>query len=99
MTRKSKGASHTTNAASAGLLTTHVASGQTNLEEVDSESSMPCSLPDDVANQYAQYVNHLSLSMLLVPICFAVLTQLELFQILLLLQLLQRKLFVCESSC
>ena len=64
MTRMNKGASYTTttSTALAGLSAAHVSSGQTNLEEADSESSMPCSLPDDVANQYAQYVNHLSLS-------------------------------------
>jgi len=92
MTRKSKGAVYTTSTASAGLSTAHVTSGQTNVEEADSESSMPCSLPDDVANQYAQYVDCLSLSTL-VPICCVVLTQLELLQILLQL-LLQRKLFL-----
>ena len=64
MTRKSKGAGYTTSIVSAGLSTAHAASGQTNVEEADSESSMPCSLPDDVANQYARYVDCLLLSIL-----------------------------------
>ena len=42
---------------SAGLTAAYVKSTQTKLEEADSESSMPCSLPDDIANRYARYVN------------------------------------------
>ena len=39
----------------AGLTAAYVKSTQTKLEEADSESSMPCSLPDDIANRYARY--------------------------------------------
>lgn len=68
MTRKNKGAT-TTNTASGLTAAVHVASSQTNLEEADSESSMPCSLPDDVANKYAQYVLPL-IAVSVVLICF-----------------------------
>lgn len=42
----------------------YVKSTQTKLEEADSESSMPCSLPDDIANRYARYIYKLYLSSL-----------------------------------
>lgn len=34
---------------------------QTKVEEADSESSMPCSLPDDIANRYARYFCYITL--------------------------------------
>jgi len=33
---------------------------QTKVEEADSESSMPCSLPDDMANRYARYFYYIT---------------------------------------
>ena len=59
MTQKNNNASkHATTATSrpAELTAAYVKSTQTKLEEADSESSMPCSLPDDIANRYARYV-------------------------------------------
>lgn len=59
MTQKNSKAAKSTAAAitsrPAELTAAYVKSTQTKLEEADSESSMPCSLPDDVANRYARY--------------------------------------------
>ena len=67
MTQKNSNApKHTATATSrpAELTAAYVKSTQTKLEEADSESSMPCSLPDDIANRYARYVYCLTFALL-----------------------------------
>ena len=58
MTQKNSSAPKSAAAAAtsrpAELTAAYVKSAQTKLEEADSESSMPCSLPDDIANRYAR---------------------------------------------
>ena len=59
MTQKNSSAPKSAAAAAANsrpaeLTAAYVKSAQTKLEEADSESSMPCSLPDDIANRYAR---------------------------------------------
>ena len=64
MTQKNSNApkpAATATSRSGDLTAAYVKSTQTKLEEADSESSMPCSLPDDIANRYAQYAYHLTL--------------------------------------
>ena len=66
MTQKDSKPSASATSRPAELTAAYVKSTQTKLEEADSESSMPCSLPDDLANQYARYVHHLTF---LAPLC------------------------------
>ena len=58
MTQKNSRPTAAANSRPAELTAAYVKSTQTKLEEADSESSMPCSLPDDLANRYARYVHH-----------------------------------------
>ena len=59
MTQKNSKPAATTTSRPAELTAAYVKSTQTKLEEADSESSMPCSLPDDIANRYARYAYRL----------------------------------------
>ena len=81
---------------SAGLTAAYVRSTQTKLEEADSESSMPCSLPDDIANRYARYVDNCQVYYA-IHLYSTVLMQWGLFQVQLQLPPLLLLLLLCMS--